>query len=1028
MIKTPTTGFIPLLIAGFALVCPVDSATAQDRVSYNSQIRPVFSDKCYACHGPDEGQRQADLRLDIREDAIDYGAIDPDDWQQSLILERIVTDDPDLVMPPPSAHKDLTDEEKSLIRQWLEQGADYEPHWSFAPLSRPDLPPGDAANPIDRFIDRRLAEANLQPALRAEPHTLLRRVFLDLTGLPPDWHDVQAFAAASDRAAYEQHVDRLLQSPAYGQRMASSWLDVVRYADTVGYHGDQNQNVWAYRDWVIEALNDNKPFNEFTIEQLAGDLLPDPSTDQLVATCFNRLNMMTREGGAQPGEYLTKYTADRVRTVGMAWLGLTLGCAECHDHKFDPIATRDFYSMGAFFADIRQWGVYHDYRYTPNPDLRGFSNDHPFPPEITVESEFLRQRISTLLDEQRSLLDDLQPAGQPLTEWAKSIGEFLEQHPDGWQQPEVERLAEGISLLEDRSILVTGDVATTIELGVQGTIASMQIELLPHEQHGGSIRRGGNQRPFDLRPQVKIKRAGQVDPQDVPLHTGTGMPFSPRFSNGFQHIGILRGWRTAAHDQTHRGVWVFRHPITLQEGDTLVVDCRDNKCIGRLRISLSPLAAVRPDQPLDLDTDKLQSLIEGVANHETREQLSGNLDRATDVLPFFVRSTGQPPEIFGRLQQIDNEILQCRDGNTPVLVTRVLEEPVVARVLPRGDWQNESGEVVQPAVPQFLPGAANPDNRRLTRLDLAEWLVSDDNPLTARVVMNRLWREFFGEGLSPMTDDVGAQGQSPSHPELLDWLAVELRESGWDLKHMVRLIVTSQAYQRSSRSTGVQRQDDPENKWLARQRPRRLPAEMVRDNALAIAGLLDKTHGGPPIKPYQPARYYRHLQFPNRTYRASSARDQYRRGVYMHWQRTFLHPMLANFDAPNREDCVAMRNEANNPQQALTLLNDPAFVEMSRVMAGNLLAQHSDADGSEKLSFLFRAALARDPSDDERQSLLKLADSLTQHYNDHPEDARKLQAVGMAPTPAETIAVEQLAAWTNVCRVILNLHETITRY
>ncbi len=1004
-------------------------------VQFNRDVRPVLSDKCYFCHGPDPAQREAGLRLDIREVAVEQGAIDEDDWENSLLLERIQSDDPDFQMPPPDSNKSLSDLERDVLTRWIQQGALYQAHWSYAPLARPDIPDiGSAenrpANPIDAFVLKGISDSSQTPAPRADSKTLVRRLSMDLLGLPPKWDEVSEFVNDDNDASWLRKVDEYLAQPQYGERMASPWLDVVRYADTVGFHGDQNQNAWAYRDWAIRAFNENKRFDEFTIEQLAGDLLPSPTTDQLVATCFNRLNMMTREGGAQPGEYLAKYFADRVRTVSTAWLGSTMGCAECHDHKYDPFTSRDFYSMGAFFADVQQWGVYNDYAYTPNPDLRGFNNDYPFPPEIETESAFLIGRIDSLRQEQNELVGKYQVTSlDGFNDWAGKIREFLTQHPDGWEIATPWTAVDGqleYSRQIDGSIVFSGDNATELELIQPGTIASVRIELLPSAEQGDSIRRDGKLDPFDLNPLIRIRRNGIEELETIPIHLADADRKTLDYANGFAMSGITSGWRTAAGGMPHTGVYVFRSPIRLNDGDRVHLDCRDNKQVSGIRVSFSPLV---PNDTNDLHQMKSDALFAGAGGEHDGTSSNAQSDPVpgdTWQRMAYVRSSGSDIELLKQLQAIDQEIVNCRHGKTPVLTTKSIE-PSETRILSRGNWQDTSGEIVAPAVPHFLPQPGNDDGRRLTRLDLARWLVADDNPLVARVVMNRLWQQFFGQGLSARSDDFGAQGASPTHPELLDWLASEFRESGWDVKHMVRLIVTSETYRRSTQSNSDLLTADADNQLLARQRPRRLSAEMVRDNGLAIAGLLQADSGGPPIKPYQPTGYYANLQFPDRRYEDSPVRDQFRRGIYMHWQRAFLHPMLANFDAPSREDCIAMRNEANNPQQALTLLNDPAFVEMSVAFAARVLKAKGEESVESQIQFAYQCALLREPNEMETGSLVYLLDELKAVYDADRDAAKALIDTGLSMS-GNGLDPVLLAAWANVCRVILNLHETITRY
>jgi hypothetical protein len=769
-------GLLALAFAGRA------GAEAPAVVEFNRDVRPVLSDTCFACHGPDKGKRKADLRLDVEADVYadrgGYQALVAGKPDQSELYRRITEADAKRRMPPAKSGKHLTERQVELIRRWIAQGGKWQKHWSLIPPRRPPLPPAEGwgRNAIDRFVLTRLKQEGLRPSPEADRRTLIRRLSFDLTGLPPTPAEVDAFLADTSGEASEKVVDRLLASPHYGERMATYWLDVVRYADTGGYHSDNHRDVWPYRGYVIAAFNKNKRFDRFTVEQLAGDLLPGATTEQKTASGYNRLLQTTEEGGAQAKEYTAKYQADRVRNTATIWLGTTMGCTECHDHKFDPFKTKEFYQFAAFFADVKERAV-------------------------------------------------------------------------GRQE---------------------------------------QTKLPTPEQA------------------AKLKK---IDERAAPVRRALKAP----------------------------------PPVALG-----------------LRAVLADLERRRAD-----------------------------IDRS---VPMTLISVAVPPR------------------------------PV--RVLRRGNWMDDSGELVQPATPASLP-RLGVTGRRATRLDLAKWMVSPDHPLTARVFVNRLWKLMFAKGLVGTLDDFGSQGAWPTHPELLDWLAVELRDSGWDVKHVVKLLVMSSTYRQSSHASEALMQRDPYNHLLARQARYRLDAEVVRDTALAVSGLLVRKVGGPSVKPYQPDGYWQYLNFPVRRYVADRGPDQYRRGLYTYWQRTFPHPSLLAFDAPSREECTVERPRSNTPLQALVLLNDPTYVEAARALAERVLRE-GGKDVEARLHFIYREVLSRKARPEEVKLLTALHERHLKQYKADPKAAAELLRVGYHPLPANADAAE-LAAWTSVARVLLNLHETITR-
>ncbi|MGJ8695828.1 MAG: PSD1 and planctomycete cytochrome C domain-containing protein [Verrucomicrobiaceae bacterium] len=808
-------------------------------VDFNRDIRPILSDKCFHCHGPDEDHREAELRLDSFEGATEGGEFDipiePGKPDASAVIARILTTDPDEVMPPPETHKKVTPGELALLRQWITEGAKYDEPWTYkSPVKHPtpDVQTKDwPVNWIDSFILARLEAEKVPPSPDTDPVTLLRRLHFDLTGLPPGFEDTHRFDSAyrsNPQAAITTEVDRLLASPHFGERMAIYWLDLVRYADTVGYHGDQDHNISPYRDYVIDAFNQNLPFDQFTREQLAGDLLENPNEAQRIATGYNRLLQTTHEGGLQKKEYRAIYQADRVRNVSAVWMGATVGCAQCHDHKYDPYTAKDFHTLGAFFADIDD-----------EKHFTSGTNSLPTnrPPEIPVFSDAQKQQLDTL--------------NTQLNELSKG------------QRNEIARL---IKESADRS--------------------------------------------------ARAKKAKDAKEKK-------------KWTDGLQ---------------------------------------RTNAALAKL---------ISGDQ---LDEWK-------------------KTDAARQKIESSARRT---------------------------MITMALKTPRESRIFPRGNWLDESGEVVQPAVPHFMPQIKK--DGRQNRLDLANWLTDPTNGtggLTARVTANRLFYLFFGTGISRSLGDFGGQGQPPANPELLDRLAVEFYQSGWDIKHLVKQLVTSRAYRQSSITNSLHRERDPYNQLVARQSRFRLPAEMIRDNALAVSGLLKTDIGGPSVKPYQPAGYYRHLNFPVRKYKQDTDNRIYRRSLYIHWQRQFLHPMLKAFDAPSREECTAERPRSNTPVAAMNLLNDPTFVEAARNLA-QLVINKSKYQTRSRLDYAFFIVLNREATDAEIETLGKLHNFAHADFKKNRNSATALVSIGQTKPQADLDHVE-LATWTTIARALLNLSETTTR-
>ena len=863
---------------------------------------------------------------------------------------------------------------------------------------------------MDRFVAAKLDEKGLAPSEEADRATLIRRLGFDLLGLPPTAAEVDAFERDKAPDADEKLVDRLLASPQYGERMATLWLDLVRYADTTGYHGDNHRDVALYRDYVINAFNTNLPFDRFTVEQIAGDLLPGAGESQKIASGYNRMLMTTQEGGAQAKEYMAKYSADRVRNASGVWLGSTLGCAECHDHKYDPFSARDFYRFAAFFADIQEVAV-------------GVQEPSRVPtPEQAARARDLDGAIAGL----QRVLDTTTPAlAAEQAAWEKSAAAL----PPEWTvlRPETATSAGGATLivLADGSVLASGqeprrDVVTvTLKNGRKG-LSALRLEVLPNGKLpalGPGRAANGN---FVL-SEFAVKAAGKAIvafTNVTATHSQPGFPIV-NAADGKPETGwaILpeAGRPNLAIFEIKEDLGCgcdFCAELTLTL--TLSFQYGEGHTLGRFRISGT-------DAPRPV---RVGSLPEAVAKAlDTRQE-----ERSTDqhhLLAAHYRSiapaldstrarVAERTQAKADLEARMPTTLMSRSGPTRAL-----------RVLPRGNWLDESGPVVTPSPPAFLKTAGDDPKRAATRLDLARWLVARDNPLTARVFVNRLWARAFGLGIVATADDFGAQGAWPTHPELLDWLADEFMRSGWDVKHAVRLIVTSGSYRQSSRGSKPLRQKDPYNQWLARQGRFRVDAEVVRDTALSVGGLLDTRVGGAPAKPYQPAGYWSHLNFPRREYEADHGPGLYRRGLYTYWCRTFLHPSLLAFDAPTREECTVQRPRSNTPLQALVLLNDPIYVESARALAERVLRESGPVTAA-RIDWLYRVVLSRPPHPAEAEVVSALVAKHRDEYRAERAAAAALLHTGERPVPDDLDPAE-LAAWTSAARVLLNLHETITR-
>jgi len=999
------------------------AATAADDIQFNRDIRPILSENCFACHGPDVKQRQADVRLDLRDETTAHVVATTAGAEESEFVKRILSGDPDQVMPPPDSHKTLTPQQKELLTRWIAEGAEYQGHWAYERPQRPEVPAG--VHPVDYLIGRKLEQRGLSASQEADRRTLARRLSYDLIGLPPTSAEVAQFVADERPDAYELVVERLLASPHYGERMAIGWLDVTRFADTIGYHSDTPRNVWPYRDYVIRAFNDNLPFDRFTIEQLAGDLLEGSTQDQQVASCFNRLLLTTEEGGAQAKDYEARMLTDRVRAVGTVWLGQTLGCCQCHDHKFDPATARDFYSLGAFFADIQE------------PIIGNPGRGMLVPTSEQAAELAARKTAAAALQAEYDATPETLIAAQ--REWEHSVRDDLAADAQ-WTtlRPESAVSEKGASLtIEPDDSVFAGanpaegvDTTTLIIKPALAGITGLRIDVLADDRLPAKGPGRAANGTFVLN-ELSVARA---DGAAVSLTSAVASYEQPEYTAANAIDGNLdarNGWAIGGRIEPQSLFVQLAEPFGEGSATPLTVTLRqhygENHVLGRFRVSATT-------QPLPLRLPKSRPPVE-IANILRRDPATRDADQQAKLTAHFKSVTPLLADLRTRLAAAGKAAADY-EATIPTCLTSVsMSQPRTVRFLPRGNWMDDSGDVMQPALPAYLDSASTSDpdassvrvtdSRRLTRLDLAQWVVDRNNPLTARVFVNRLWKQFFGTALSKNTDDLGSQGEWPVQPELLDWLAVEFMDSGWDVKHLVRTIVTSRTYRQVSTPTPEQLATDPDNRLLARQSRFRLDAELVRDNALAVSGLLVPTIGGPSAKPYQPAGYWENLNFPVREYQADTNANQYRRGLYTWWQRTFPHPSMIAFDAPSREECAADRTRANIPQQALVLLNDPSYVEAARALATRIIASEA-ATTDARIAWAWQQALQRDPTADELAVARSVFEKHSAEYAANPASAGEVLKVGLSPLP-ENADRPTLAAWTSVARIVLNLHETITR-
>lgn len=1170
------------LILAVSLVVFAPGAIADEAakgpIEFNRDIRPIIADTCYACHGPDPKTRKAGLRFDIPDAALTalksgHTAVVPGNRAGSALWQRITTDDTADRMPPASFEKELTPEQIELLGRWIDEGGQYEKHWAFVPPKARPVPAVDniawTRNPIDNFILRKLTAQNLSPSPEADKHTLIRRVTLDLTGLPPTPEEVRAYLDDDSPGAYENVVDRLLASPRYGEQLTRYWLDLARYADTNGYHIDNERYMWRWRDWVINAFNSNKPYDQFIVEQLAGDLLPEPTLEQRLATGFNRNHMINFEGGIIPEEYRVQYVADRVNTTGTVFLGLTVGCAQCHDHKYDPISEKEYYELYAFYNTIAENGS----------DGRD-GNAVPFMKAPLPGQE--EKIVEVQQDIERLVAEMSQPDAGLDAAQAVWEGDWADKLAANWTvlTPESVVSTGGATLtpLEDGSLLASGENPEhdTYELVAEteaSGITAIRLEALGHEAFfGGSPARSDNGNFVLTEFEVEI---GPVDDpgsaQRVPIAAVNadhaqkdfeaaraidGNPATGWASEGFDHPGnrvavfslarptpSLNGSHIrirlkhesefAQHNigrfrlsistdpslaPVELGPWYINGPFIAEDGNTAYthdygpeqgVDLAAKYDDGRLKWApktdlpdgalndlYGDIAATYLYRAIKSPTDRNVTLKFG-SNDALKVWLNGEIvvdknvqrpiekDQETVDLALregdnellakvvnygsayafyfnkgeeklgefpldielmlakapesrsdaeqarlreFYRRVNWPewPKLNEQLLAKREELTAAEKAIPTAMVMEEMAEPRETFILERGQY-DQFGEKVTPAVPAALPPL--PEGAPANRLGLAQWIVDDANPLTARVAVNRFWQRYFGTGIVKTTSDFGSQGEWPTHPELLDWLAMEFVRSGWNVKDMQRLIVTSAAYRQSSRVRPEVRAIDPENRLIT-QGPRfRMDAEMVRDSALAVSGLLVEHVGGPSVKPYQPKGLWEEVaygaEFTAQRFEADQGDALYRRSMYTFWKRQSPPPSMMLFDAPNRETCTALRARTNTPLQALALMNDPQFVEASRKLAERVMTECTGDPGA-CIEQAFLLATARLPGADEKEILLGLYNEQLTRYQTDPDAAEGFVSVGDSPR-RDGIDTAALAAMTMVANTILNLDETVTK-
>lgn len=987
-------------------------------VSFSREILPLLSDNCLSCHGQDAGHRKADLRLDTRDGAL--AVIKPGNVDASELIKRIISNDPEELMPPEKSHKPrLTDAQVSLLKRWIEEGAVWGKHWAF---EKP-VKAATAGHPIDSLIAGKLAGMQFALSPSAPKHTLIRRLSFDLTGLPPSEDEVTAFINDGSPEAVSTAADRLMASSHFGERMAMWWLDAARYADTDGFQADDERNNWPWRDWVVNAFNANMPFDQFTTEQCAGDLLPNATEDQKLATCFHRNHMTNGEGGRDPEESRVDYVLDRVNTMGATWLGLTLGCTQCHTHKFDPISHADYYSLTAFFNNIDE-------------DGKAGTGANPYLNYQSPTVARAMEEAQRLVDERAPLEKDARAAAkEPFETWLAAQMKTLPPDFKSWSLLHAEALetSEGTILKqsEDGSIIASGpnprqDDYRVVSAGKLPRITGFRLEVLPDATHtAGKFSRGmsGEFLLTDIKVQVTRSDSSQI--QDILVKSAVADFSADKKKN--DNYGDIKdtldddprnGWTTkgAAATEAHAAVFALDEPLVLEPNERLVFELRHRSTLGDQNIGKFRLLAT--DAAGETVASVKASPMEDLAASGAREVAGVDPKLKARLLEQFLQDYEPYQQPKSSLQRAKAQLaaLQKSAKGQNVMVMAERKDPRETFVLVRGVW-DKHGDKVTPDVPAAI--APWPADAPRSRLGLAQWLVSRENPLTARVTVNHFWQLLFGNGLVRTPDDFGLQSEFPVYPEVLDWLAVDYMENGWDVKRLLKLIVTSNVYQQDSAVSPELLARDPENKLLARGARFRLPSWMLRDAALKSAGLLNPALGGPPVRPYQPSGVWEELFMGRFNYVASEGPAQYRRSLYAFWRRSIAPAFL--FDNAQRRSCEVRYTRTNTPLHALTLLNDETYLEASRTLAEIALHEHAAAP----LQWLMQRVVSRPPSPKELAVLQREFSRARDYYQAHLDEAEKFLSLGQNAA-SRNHPIAELAACTVVSSMILNLDETIT--